>query len=181
MARPQGLVTMPAARLGALILVVTLVLDQASKLALIYVVGIEAVQPIRLAPVLDIVLVWNRGISYGLFQQDSELGRWLLVVGSLVAAVALSVWMAGTRRRVLAVSLGLIAGGAIGNAIDRVAWGAVLDFVYFHVGSFSWYVFNVADTAIVAGVAGLLYDSLVGERSGAAMADRHKTEGGEKA
>jgi len=91
------------------------------------------------------------------------------------------VWMAGARRRVLAVSLGLIAGGAIGNAIDRVVWGAVLDFVYFHVGSFSWYVFNVADAAIVAGVAGLLYDSLVGERSGAAMADRHKTEGGEKA
>ena len=173
--------TMPAARLGALILVATLVLDQASKLALMFVVDIAAVQPIRLAPVLDIVLVWNRGISYGLFQQDSELGRWVLIVGSVAAAIALCVWMARTQRRLLAVSLGLIAGGAIGNAVDRVVWGAVLDFVHFHVGTFSWYVFNVADAAIVAGVAGLLYDSLIGERSGAAVADRPNTQGGEKA
>jgi signal peptidase II len=173
--------TMPAARLGALVLAATLVLDQASKLALMFVVDIAAVQPIRVAPVLDIILVWNRGISYGLFQQDSEQGRWLLVVGSVAAAIALGVWMARTHRRLLAVALGLIAGGAIGNAIDRVVWGAVLDFVHFHVGTFSWYVFNVADAAIVAGVAGLLYDSLVGERSGTAMADSHKTEGGKKA
>jgi signal peptidase II len=172
---------MPAARLGALILVATLVLDQASKLALMFVVDIAAVQPIRLAPVLDVVLVWNRGISYGLFQQDSELGRWVLIVGSVAAAIALCVWMARTQRRLLAVSLGLIAGGAIGNSFDRVVWGAVLDFVHFHVGTFSWYVFNVADAAIVAGVAGLLYDSLVGERGGAAVADRPNTQGGEKA
>jgi signal peptidase II len=172
---------MPAARLGALILVVTLVLDQASKLALMFVVDIAAVQPIRLAPVLDIILVWNRGISYGLFQQDSELGRWVLIVGSVAAAIALGVWMARTQRRLLAASLGLIAGGAIGNAVDRIVWGAVLDFVHFHVGTFSWYVFNVADAAIVAGVAGLLYDSLIGERSGSVIANRPKTQGGKKA
>jgi signal peptidase II len=172
MARPHGLMTMPAHRLGALMLALTLALDQASKLWLMLVVDIAAVQPIRLAPFLEIIVVWNRGISYGLFQQESQLGRWLLIVGSAVAAVALSIWMARTRRRLLAVSLGLIAGGAIGNAIDRIVWGAVFDFVHFHVGSFSWYVFNVADAAIVAGVVGLLYDSLVGERGGRAMADR---------
>ncbi|HEX2727141.1 MAG TPA: signal peptidase II, partial [Beijerinckiaceae bacterium] len=105
--------------------------------------------------------VWNRGISYGLFQQHTEIGRWVLLGISIAAAVGLSLWMARTPSRFLAVSLGLIVGGAVGNAIDRLAYGAVFDFVHFHIGQFSWYVFNIADAAIVAGVIGLIYDSLV--------------------
>jgi signal peptidase II len=151
-------------RLGALAAVATLIVDQASKLWLYFGLGLADIQPKRLGPFLDLVLVWNRGISYGLLQQDSEIGRWLLVGVSIAAAIGLSWWMARASGRLVALSIGLIVGGAVGNGIDRVAYGAVLDFVHFHVGSFSWYVFNVADAAIVAGVAGLLYDSLFIER-----------------
>jgi signal peptidase II len=152
------------ARLGTSAALATLVFDQVTKLWLYYGLDLAARQPIRLAPFLDLVLVWNRGISYGLLQQHSEAGRWLLVVLSLAAAVGLSVWLSRVGSRLVALSVGLIIGGAVGNAIDRIAFGAVLDFVHIHVGSFSWYVFNVADAAIVVGVFGLLYDSLVIER-----------------
>lgn len=136
-------------------------LDQATKLFFLFVYDLRVHQPLVLAPFAEFIVVWNRGISYGLFQQETELGRWLLVAGSLAASVALGVWMLRTPARFLAGSLALIVGGALGNAVDRVAYGAVFDFVHLHWGSFSWYVFNVADAAIVAGVAGLLYDSLV--------------------
>ena len=152
---------MTPARLGALTALVTLALDQASKLYLLFGYELPLKEPVVLAPFLELIVVWNRGISYGLFQQDSELGRWALFAVMIAAVVGLSVWMARATSRLLATSLGLIVGGAIGNAIDRVAYGAVFDFVHFHVGSFSWYVFNVADAAIVAGVVGLVYDSLV--------------------
>ena len=150
--------------LGLAIAAVTFVLDQATKLYTLFVFDLPVREPVRLAPVLDLIVVWNRGISYGLFQQHTELGRWILTLVSLAAAVALSVWIRRTASRWLAASLALIVGGALGNAIDRVAYGAVFDFIHFHVGSFSWYVFNVADAAIVAGVAGLLYDSFVLDR-----------------
>jgi signal peptidase II len=152
---------MTPARLGALTALVTLALDQVSKLYLLFGYELPLKEPVVLAPFLELIVVWNRGISYGLFQQDSELGRWALFAVMIAAVVGLSVWMARATSRLLATSLGLIVGGAIGNAIDRVAYGAVFDFVHFHVGSFSWYVFNVADAAIVAGVVGLVYDSLV--------------------
>jgi signal peptidase II len=155
---------MSAARLGWIVALVTLVLDQASKLWLLFVFDLPVREPVRVAPFLDLIVVWNRGISYGLFQQHSDIGRWGLVVFSIVAAIGLSIWMSRASERFLAVSLALLVGGAIGNAIDRAAYGAVFDFVHLHWGSWSWYVFNVADAAIVAGVAGLLYDSLVLDR-----------------
>lgn len=155
-----------AARLGLLALLVTLLSDQASKLWLMYGYDLPIRAPVALAPFMNLVVVWNRGISYGLFQQDAELGRWLLVAVHFGAAVALSVWMMRASGRALAIGLGLIAGGAIGNGIDRIVHGAVFDFVHLHAAGYSWYVFNVADAAIVAGVALLLYDSLVpGRRS----------------
>ena len=121
-------------------------------------------EPLVLAPFLELVVVWNQGISYGLFKQHRKSGRWALVAVQIAAAVGLSLWMAGRSGRILVLSLALIVGGAAGNAVDRIAYGAVFDFVHFHVGAWSWYVFNVADIAIVAGVIGLLYDSLVLER-----------------
>jgi signal peptidase II len=155
---------MTPARLGALLALATLALDQASKLYLLFGYDLPVREPLVLAPFLELIVVWNRGISYGLFQQESELGRWALLAVMIAAAVGLSVWMARASSRLLAASLGLIVGGAVGNAIDRIAYGAVFDFVHVHVGSFSWYVFNVADAAIVAGVVGLVYDSLVLDR-----------------
>jgi signal peptidase II len=161
---------MTASRLGLTIALVTLALDQASKLWFLFGYDLRIHQPLVLAPFLEFIVVWNRGISYGLFQQESDLGRWILILLSLAASIWLTLWLWRTQQRFLAASLGLIVGGAVGNAIDRVAYGAVFDFVHIHVGTFSWYVFNVADAGIVAGVIGLLYDSLVleGRRTRAA-------------
>jgi signal peptidase II len=158
-------------RLGAAIALATLALDQASKLYLLFAYVLPIRDPLVLAPFLEFVVVWNRGISYGLFQQHTEIGRWLLIAVSAVAVVWLAIWMGRANSRILAAALGLIIGGAVGNAIDRVAYGAVFDFIHVHLGTFSWYVFNVADAAIVAGVVGLLYDSLVSEPARARSAD----------
>ncbi len=153
-----------AAILGFSVALITLVLDQATKLYTLFVFDLPVKEPAEIAPFVNLIVVWNRGISYGLFQQNSDLGRWALVVISILASIGLSVWIRRTSAKLLATSLGLIVGGAIGNVIDRIAYGAVFDFIHVHVGSFSWYVFNVADAAIVAGVAGLLYDSFVLEK-----------------
>ncbi len=154
------IVTKPA-RLSIIVALATLALDQASKLYLLFVFDLFLHEPVALGPFVELIVVWNRGISYGLLQQDTDLGRWLLTIFSIAVAIGLAVWMLRTPHRLLAASLALIVGGAIGNAIDRIAYGAVFDFVHVHVGTFSWYVFNIADAAIVAGVIGLVYDSFV--------------------
>jgi signal peptidase II len=160
--------------LGLLVGLVTAAIDQATKLWLIYVFDIAARVPVRITPFLDLVLVWNKGISYGLFQQESALGQWVLMAIKVVAIALLWIWLARTPSRLTAVALGLITGGAVGNAIDPLVHEGVADFVLFHITTptihFNWYVFNFADTAIVAGVAGLLYESLF--RAGAAKAPR---------
>jgi signal peptidase II len=152
------------ARLGLLLALVTVALDQATKLYLLFVDQLPQHEPMRLASWLELIVVWNPGISYGLFQQHTELGRWVLTAISAAAVIGLSLWIRRAATRLLAAALALIVGGALGNAIDRIAYGAVFDFMHFHWGSFSWYVFNVADAAIVAGVIGLVYDSLVLEK-----------------
>jgi signal peptidase II len=153
------------ARLGAVAALATLALDQATKLSALFGYDLPLREPLGLAPFLDLVVVWNRGVSYGLLQQGTELGRWGLVALSVAASIALSLWMARAGTALLAASLGLIVGGAIGNAIDRAAYGAVFDFIHLHAGRWSWYVFNIADAAIVAGVVGLILDSLVAQRT----------------
>jgi signal peptidase II len=157
----------PARRLFLIAFLLTLVLDQASKLWLFFVVDIAARQPIQVTPFFNLILVWNQGISYGLFQQTTEFGRWALTLFKIVAAIGLSIWAWRAREKCLCIGLGLIAGGAIGNAIDRVIYGAVLDFAHLFYGSFSWYVFNVADAAIVVGVLFLLYDGFSSGRTAA--------------
>ncbi|MPZ59130.1 MAG: signal peptidase II [Rhizobiales bacterium] len=156
-------------RLGLLTALAAAAADQASKLWLLFVFDIGARQRVAVTPFLDLVLVWNKGISYGLFQQDGPVGQWALLILKAVAVGLLWLWLARAETRLTAVSLGLIIGGALGNAIDRFAYGAVADFILLHLTTatwfFSWYVFNLADVAIVAGVAGLLYESLVGERA----------------
>ncbi len=144
-------------------------IDQASKLWLLYVYDIGAKIPVRLTPFLDLVLVWNKGISYGLFQQQGVLGQWILLAIKAVAVVLLAVWLARSGSRLTAVALGLIIGGAVGNGIDPFVHEGVADFVLFHITTqtihFDWYVFNFADIAIVAGVVGLLYEFLFGDNA----------------
>jgi len=156
-------------RFGLTIAVIACVLDQASKLYLMFVYDLASRSPIRLGPFFDFVFVRNAGISYGLFQTETAAGQWVLLGLKIAAVVALWVWLARVTDRLTAASLGLIIGGAIGNAIDRFAYGWVFDFVFFHIWTanwrFNWYVFNLADVAIVAGVIGLLYESLRGDRA----------------
>jgi signal peptidase II len=156
----------PHLRPGIIAAVTVLTLDQASKLWLLFVFDIAHRGAVRLTPFLDLVLAWNVGISFGWFQNDSPLTQILLMVIKAVAVIVLAVWMARSRTAMATIALGLIIGGAVGNAIDRFAYGAVVDFALFHLQiagkTFNWYVFNLADVAIVAGVAALLYDSFLG-------------------
>ena len=160
----RGKAFVTPSRIGFATAFLTLILDQATKLYALFIYDLPVREPVVLTPFVNLIVVWNRGISYGLFQQHTDLGRWILIVVSILAAIALSAWIRRTGGRVLAASLGLIVGGAIGNVIDRLAYGAVFDFIQLRIGDWSWYVFNVADAAIVAGVVGLLYDSFVLER-----------------
>jgi signal peptidase II len=150
---------------GIVVALATAVVDQAVKLWLLFGFDLGARGSVHLGPLIDLVLVWNTGISYGLFPQVGPFGQWALLGIKAVAVALLWVWLSHATSRLTALALGLIIGGAIGNAIDRVAYGAVADYVLFHIDTpnwtFRWYVFNLADVGIVAGVIGLLYDSLV--------------------
>jgi signal peptidase II len=150
----------PVSALGLSVAALVVLLDQAHKAWMLYVYDIGARGVVAITPFFDLVLVWNQGISYGLLPQEGILGRLGLILFALGASLALVIWLASLTSKLAAVSIGLIIGGAIGNAIDRVIYGAVADFFSFHVFGLEWYIFNIADTAIVAGVVGLLYDSL---------------------
>ena len=159
----------PFLRYGLATALVTCALDQASKLYLLFVFELGDRGRVAILPFLDFVLTRNTGISYGMFQQDGPLGQWVLLALKAVAVVLLILWLSRATTRLTALSLGLIVGGALGNGIDRLAYGWVADFVLFHVNTatwrFYWYVFNLADVAIVAGVVGLLYESLFSGRA----------------
>jgi signal peptidase II len=156
----------PHLRTGIIAGLVVLALDQASKLWLLNVFDIARRGAVKLTPFFDLVLAWNVGISFGWFQDESPIAQIGLMVIKAAAVIVLGVWMAWSRTLVATIALGLIIGGAVGNAIDRLAYGAVVDFALFHVQfgekTYNWYVFNLADAAIVAGVAALLYDSFLG-------------------
>jgi len=135
-------------------------LDQCLKWWLLHVFDIAARAPVSIFPYFDVVLAWNRGISYGWLTSHAWQAQWLLIAVSIVVSAILWVWSARTDRPVTATALGLVIGGALANALDRALYGAVADFFHFHVGDFSWYIFNLADVAIVAGAALLFYESV---------------------
>jgi signal peptidase II len=157
----------PLSRYGLIAAAVACVLDQASKLYLLNVFDLAAKGAVKLMPFVDLVLTWNTGISYGWFQQEGPFGQSALLALKVVAVALLWIWLARAASWLSAISLGMIIGGALGNGIDRLIYGAVADFVLLHAETatwrFNWYVFNLADVAIVAGVAGLLYESLLGD------------------
>lgn len=151
-------------RLGLATAAAAAAADQAVKLWLLYGFGMAEHRRVAVAPFIDFVLAWNTGVSYGWLQHPGPVWQWVLLAFKVAAVAVLLVWLARTPSRLAAISLGLIVGGEIGNAIDRLLHGAVMDFVLFHVSgatwTFEWYVFNLADAAIVAGVVGLVYESL---------------------
>ncbi len=154
-------------RAGVIAAILTIVLDQAAKFWLLFVFDIAHRGTVEVTPFFDLVLAQNIGISFGWLQFDSQAAQLALMLVKVIAVVLLAIWMARSRTMLATVALGLIIGGAIGNAIDRLAYGWVVDFALFHVqiggNTYNWYVFNLADVAIVAGVAALLYDSFLGE------------------
>jgi signal peptidase II len=153
-------------RAGVLAALVTLVADQASKLWLLNGFDLARRGVVKVTPFFDLVLAWNIGISFGWLQNNGQAAQLALMAVKVVAVIALAIWMARSQTRLATVALGLIIGGAIGNGIDRLVYGAVVDFALFHIeiggNTYNWYVFNLADVAIVAGVAALLYDSFLG-------------------
>ncbi|MGD2132090.1 MAG: signal peptidase II [Maricaulaceae bacterium] len=133
---------------------------------------------IEVSPIVDLSMVWNRGVSYGLFQAESAVGRWGLVIFSAAVAVALGIWLRRTHRPFGAIALGLVIGGALGNMIDRARFGAVVDFIDFSGPWFGWtigawnvgfpWVFNIADASISIGAVLLLAEVLFGRKDEAA-------------
>jgi len=133
-------------------------LDQTSKWAIVHGFGYQVGDAHTILPFLNFTLIWNKGISYGLMDGSGQTGRWVL---SLLAVLAIGyfLWMlrAGETKRV-GMAYALLAGGALGNLVDRVWYGAVVDFISLHGNGFYWYVFNLADVWISLAVALLIYD-----------------------
>ncbi len=159
----------PWSRLALRVALVTLVVDQANKWWLLAVYQIEGKGRVALTPFLDLVFVKNTGVSYSMFDSDSYSWQLGLTAFAVVASFGLWIWLARTgENRAMAWAIGLIIGGALANAIDRVLLGGVADFYSLHAFGFYWYIFNIADIAIVAGVIVLLYDSFIASRNDAA-------------
>jgi signal peptidase II len=159
----------PFSALGLTTATLVAAIDQAHKWWMLGHYAIESRGRVAVLPFLDLIYVKNLGVSYGLFLQEGDAGQWLLAGFAILAAAAMAVWLArGITNRLVAASVGLVIGGAVSNAIDRLILGGVADFFSLHAFGFYWYVFNIADTAIVAGVVGLLYDSLRPSRNNAA-------------
>jgi signal peptidase II len=155
----------PARVLGGITMVAVFALDQASKFAILHGFGAPGQPPRFLTPFLDLTLNWNRGISFSLLPQYTSAGIWLLLGFTVVATALLGVWLWFARTPLVALGLGAIIGGALGNGCDRLAYGAVIDFLDLHAFGRHFFVFNVADAAINIGVALLIFDGLFG-RSG---------------
>ena len=154
----------PHIALGFGIAGATLLIDQVHKWMMLGPFDIAAYQPVRVTPFLDLVLAWNRGVSYGWFSQDSDTGRYVLAGLPVLVSAVLWVWLTRTMRPLSAAAIGMVIGGALANGLDRIIHGAVADFFLFHAFGYSWYVFNLADVAIVVGVALLMYESWAEDR-----------------
>ncbi len=147
-------------RQGWFLAVALVVLDQFSKW-LIVMVFAQNPHPIQVFPFFNIVLVWNRGISFGAFNELGAWGPWVLIILSLVISLVFARWLARSENLWTALGIGAIIGGAIGNVIDRLRFGAVVDFLDVSVLGYHWPAFNVADSAITGGAVILVLESLL--------------------
>ena len=147
---------------GIVAAIVVVLADQASKFWVIYVLELERLHSVAVMPMLNFTMVWNHGITFGLNDHEGASAA-IPIVAALAVVAGLCVWLYRADRAMVTVALGSVSGGAIGNVIDRLRFGAVVDFIHAHAdtpwGDISWYVFNVGDAAIVCGVLVLAYDS----------------------
>ncbi len=160
-----GMTRGPATRgslvlLGAAAAALVFTADQGSKWWVLNGLDLPDRGSVAVLPMLNFTMVWNRGVTFGLLNGLGAWSSWLLAAAALAIVVALGFWLARAERPLVAGALGAIAGGAVGNVLDRLRFGAVVDFIHAHAFGWSWYVFNVADAAIVCGVAALVFDSL---------------------
>jgi len=154
---------------GLLIAALIVAADQISKFWVLDLFRLDARGVVEVLPFFNLVLVWNRGVSFGLLAADHELGRWLLILLTVVIAGLVIYWLRRATGALMMTALAMVLGGAIGNIIDRLRFGAVVDFVQLHAAGYSFYVFNIADAAISIGVALLLLDAIFSGRGGDAV------------
>ncbi len=146
-------------RQGLLIALAAIITDQASKWWMLSILPSPG-RSIELAPFFNLVHFWNWGISFGLFSEHREAGRWVLIFLAVIIVVVLFFWLRKAENKLIAGGLGLIIGGALGNVIDRLVHSAVFDFLDFHVAGYHWPAFNAADSFITVGAVLLIFDSL---------------------
>ena len=146
-------------RLGLGVAALVILFDQAAKWWIMAMV-MQPPRIIELTPFFNLVMGWNRGISFGLFDGDSAINVWILPLVALAIVAALVVWLRRVQGVWLASAIGLVIGGALGNVVDRLRFGAVADCLDFHVAGYHWPAFTVADSGITVGVTMLVLDSL---------------------
>ncbi|HXQ52038.1 MAG TPA: signal peptidase II [Stellaceae bacterium] len=152
-------------RLGLAAAASVALIDQFAKAWVLGLFAAEAVaRPVAVAPFLNLALTMNRGMSFGLFNTDAALNAIIFTIIAAIIVAALLVWLARTHEAMLAIAIGLVIGGAVGNVYDRLLRGAVVDFLDFHIGELHWFVFNLADAAISVGVGLMVIDGLRGRR-----------------
>ncbi|GAB4144559.1 MAG: signal peptidase II [Sphingomonadales bacterium] len=164
-------------RQGLAIAAAVLALDQAVKYWVLYVFGLPTRGSVEILPFFSLTMVWNEGVSLGLLEAGSDLGRWLLVGLTSAISVWIFLWLRRAPAGLTRLGLALVLGGAIGNIIDRVIYGAVADFVHLHAWNYDFYVFNVADSAITLGVIALIAEAVWGEAWQKTKAEQAGNEG----
>jgi signal peptidase II len=147
--------------IAGLMAVFGVIADQASKWVMLEVVGMrDDNRIIHVLPVFDLVMWWNHGTSFSMFRTDSAWGPYVFSLTALAIVGGLVLWLSRITSPILAAALGAVIGGAIGNVVDRWRFGAVADFLYWHIGEYGWPAFNIADSLIVVGVGILVLDGM---------------------
>lgn len=163
-------------RLGIIIALIIVLLDRLGKWWIMDVLELPKIQMVKILPIFNLQWVENRGVSFGMLSSDGDFGRWALVGLTAVIAIGMGVWLRSVQTRLLSVAIGLVIGGAIGNIYDRTVYGYVADFLQFHLGNWSFAVFNVADSCITIGAALLIWDTFFGSGSKETPAKIEKKE-----
>lgn len=150
----------PFSLLGFAVALAGFLVDRLHKWWMLHVYDITSRGKVEITPFFDLVMAWNRGVSYGLFAAETTTGVVILASFAIAVSFGLALWLARVDMKLTAVSIGLVLGGAIGNVYDRIAYGAVADFFSFHAFGFYWYIFNIADVWIAVGVGLIILESV---------------------
>lgn len=146
-------------RVGGIFALLAFIIDRLSKWWFMDIFELPSKGTVEILPIFDVVMVWNRGVSFGFLSADDDFGRWALVALNLIIVAVLVYWLKGAKNYLLSGAIGLVIGGAFGNIYDRVKFGAVADFFQFHWENWYFAVFNIADSFIFIGAVLLIFNS----------------------